>query len=112
NVMDECKATGVRAIGIEADLTDRATTEEAVAGVVAELGRLDIAVCNAGGGTVTFADERDPAERSGDEEFTDITTIGTPADCPQEMLTRVIDLNLMTCLYTCMAVAPYMKKQN
>jgi len=41
----------------------------------------------------------------------DITTKGTAGDCPQEMLTRVLDINLMTCMYTCMAVAPYMKKQ-
>jgi 3-oxoacyl-[acyl-carrier protein] reductase len=27
------------------------------------------------------------------------------------MLIRVLDINLMTCMYTCMAVAPYMKKQ-
>jgi hypothetical protein len=27
------------------------------------------------------------------------------------MLTRVIDINLMTCMYTCMAVVPYMKNQ-
>ena len=41
----------------------------------------------------------------------DEVTTGTPADCDQAMLTRVLDLNVNTCMYTCMAVAPYMKRQ-
>ena len=114
-VMEECRALGVRAIGIEVDLTDRAATEKAVADVVDQLGRIDIAICNAGGGTVTFADEREPErDASGKplgKKLKDIGLTGTPADCPQHMLTRVLDINLMTCMYTCMAVAPYMKAQ-
>jgi len=109
-VMDECKALGVRAMGIEADVSDRQTTEKAIAEVVEQMGHIDIAICNAGGGTVTFADEReDDGAESGPKE--DINTTGTPAVCPQETLTRVLDINLMTCMYTCMAVAPYMKEQ-
>ncbi len=106
-VMEECEALGVRALELEVDLTDRAAAEKAVADIVEALGRIDIAVCNAGGGTVTFADELDSKE----EAPIDINTTGTPSDCPQEMLTRVLDINLMTCMYTCMAVAPYMKDQ-
>jgi 3-oxoacyl-[acyl-carrier protein] reductase len=102
-VMDECQALGVRAIGIQADLTDRTATEQAVADVAAQLGRIDIAICNAGGGTVAFADE--PGQTG------DVALTGTPAMCPPHMLTRVLDINLMTCMYTCMAVAPYMKEQ-
>ena len=109
-VMEECEALGVRSIGIEADLTDRNLTESAIAEVVEKLGRVDIAICNAGGGTVTFADERKDDKDEG--EILDINTTGTAADCPQETLTRVLDINLMTCMYTCMAVAPYMKEQN
>ena len=76
------------------------------------MGRIDIAICNAGGGTVRFADE----DRNGPDGKVkagagDINTTGTASDCPQDMLTRVLDNNLMTCMYTCMAVAPYMKKQ-
>jgi 3-oxoacyl-[acyl-carrier protein] reductase len=103
SVMAECEALGVKAIGIETDLTDRGANDRAIAEIVDQLGRVDIAVCNAGGGTVRFADEADSE--------TDITTTGTPADCPQETLTRVLELNLMTCMYTCMAVAPVMKEQ-
>jgi 3-oxoacyl-[acyl-carrier protein] reductase len=107
-VTEECEALGVRASGLEVDLTDRPATEKAVADVIDALGRIDIAICNAGGGTFTFADERESQE-SGDEG--DINTTGTPSDCQQDMLTRVLDLNLMTCMYTCLAVAPYMKRQ-
>ncbi|MEJ2130526.1 MAG: SDR family NAD(P)-dependent oxidoreductase [Gammaproteobacteria bacterium] len=105
-VMAECEAFGVRALGLEVDLIDRDTAEQAVNTVADELGRIDIAVCNAGGGTFTFADERESGAEEGD-----LNTTGTPADCPQDMLTRVLDINLMTCMYTCMAVAPHMKRQ-
>ena len=114
-VMEECRALGVRSIGFEVDLTDRAATEKAVADIVDQMGRIDIAICNAGGGTVTFADEleseRDASGKPIEGKTGDIGLTGTPADCPQHMLTRVLDINLMTCMYTCMAVAPYMKAQ-
>ena len=114
-VMDECKALGVRAMGLEIDLTDRVATEKAVAEIVKEMGRIDIAICNAGGATTKFADELNPGEtgpgRKGEAGTVDISSTGTPSDCPQDILLRVLNNNLMTCMYTCMAVAPYMKKQ-
>jgi 3-oxoacyl-[acyl-carrier protein] reductase len=114
-VMGECEALGVRSMGLEVDLTDRPAAEKAVADIVEKMGRIDITVCNAGGGTVKFADEIQQGEdgpgRAGEEGTSDITTTGTPADCPQDMLMRVLDINLMTCMYTCMAVAPYMREQ-
>ena len=115
-VMAECEALGVRAMGIEADLTDRAATEKAVADIAAAMGRIDIAIANAGGGTVVFADERGPDAGANDpgvgaNEVLDEVTTGTPADCDQDMLTRVLAINVNTCMYTCMAVAPYMKQQ-
>ena len=48
---------------------------------------------------------------AGANDVVDEVTTGTPADCDQAMLTRVLDLNVNTCMYTCMAVAPYMKRQ-
>ncbi len=111
-VTEEGQSLGVRALAIGADLTNRSVTEKAVVDIFNELGSVDIAVCNAGGGTVTFADEQESEENdSGEESAVDITTTGTPSDCSQEMLMRVIDINLMTCMYTCMAVAPHMKRQ-
>ena len=114
-VMEECRALGVRSIGIQADLTDRAAAEKAVAGIVEQMGRIDIAICNAGGGTAVFADERESEKTAygglSGEQPGDIGLKGTPSMCPQQMLMRVLDNNLMTCMYTCMAVAPYMKAQ-
>lgn len=106
-VVEEIEALGARVMGLEVDLTDRSAAEKTVADIVDTLGRIDICVCNAGGGTVTFADELESQE--GDR--VDVNTTGTPANCPQDMLIRVIDSNLMTCMYTCMAVAPYMQRQ-
>ena len=108
-VMAECQAHGVRAIGIEADLANRAAATSAIDHVVRELGRIDIAVCNAGGGTVLFADERQPVP--GANEAADLVTTGTPSDCSEEMLARVLDINLKATMYTCMAVAVHMKRQ-
>lgn len=107
SVMAECEALGVRAIGLEVDLTDRAATEQAVAEVVRELGRLDILVANAGGGTVRFADEKQGGE--GANQVLDDVTTGTPSNTPEEMLSRVMDINVKTCMYTCMAVTPHLK---
>ena len=109
SVVAECEALGVKAIDFEADLTDREATEAAIGEIADNMGRIDIAVCNAGGGTVVFADERDSA--SGANDTQDLVTTGLPSDTPEEMLTRVLDINVKTCMYTCMAVAPYMKKQ-
>jgi 3-oxoacyl-[acyl-carrier protein] reductase len=108
SVMEECEAHGVRAVGIEADVADRDAVNAAVAAVVSNLARVDVAVCNAGGGTVVFADEFGSA---GANAPRDLVTSGTPSDCPEEMLTRVLDNNLKATMYTCMAVAPHMKRQ-
>jgi 3-oxoacyl-[acyl-carrier protein] reductase len=105
--MEECEAHGVRAIGIEADVADRGAINAAIAAVVRDLARVDVAVCNAGGGTVVFADERGNAGA----DARDVVTSGTPSDCPEEMLTRVLDNNLKATMFTCMAVAPHMKRQ-
>ena len=56
-----------------------------------------------------FADELEP--RRGETATRDVVTTGTPSDCEQDSLVRVLDINLMTCMYTCMAVAPYLKRQ-
>jgi 3-oxoacyl-[acyl-carrier protein] reductase len=108
-VMDECEALGVRAIGLEADLTDRAGTEAAIAQIVEKFGRIDVAICNAGGGTVTFADER--SKQPGANDSGDVVTTDTPSTFTEEALCRVLDINVQTCMFTCAAVAPHMKRQ-
>ena len=47
-VVAEVRAAGGTAIGIAADITDRAAAEAAIAGIVAEFGAIDILVHNAG----------------------------------------------------------------
>lgn len=106
-VMAEIQALGVRAMGLEADLTDRAAAEAAIGEVATKMGRLDIVVANAGGGTVLFADEKQGGE--GSNQVLDEMTTGTPSNTPEEMLTRVMDINVKTCMYTCMAATPYLK---
>jgi 3-oxoacyl-[acyl-carrier protein] reductase len=109
SVAEECRGLGVRAIELEADLTDRDATFSTVDAIAGELGTIDIAVCNAGGGTVAFADELESG--NGDTPVLDQNTTGTAAVCDQETLDRVMAINLSTCMYTCMAVAPYMIDQ-
>ena len=94
-------------MGLEVDLTDRQATREAIDKVAAQMGRLDIVVANAGGGTVLFADEREGG--GGSNEVLDQVTTGTPSDTPEEMLTRVMDINVKSCMYTCMAATPHLK---
>ncbi len=107
SVTEECAARGVRALGRQVDLTDRTATERVVGEIADRMGGIDIAVCNAGGGTSRFADEiQDAMPAAGD-----INTSATASECPQETLTRVLEINLMTCMYTCMAVAPHMKRR-
>ena len=108
SVMAECEALGVRAMGLEADLTNRAAAEQAINDIVAKMGRLDIVVANAGGGTVLFADERSGGDGGGSNQVLDQVTTGTPSDTPEEMLTRVMDINVKTCMYTCMAATPHL----
>jgi NAD(P)-dependent dehydrogenase (short-subunit alcohol dehydrogenase family) len=47
SVAEECRGLGVRAIELEADLTDRDATFSTVDAIAGELGTIDIAVCNA-----------------------------------------------------------------
>lgn len=102
-VVDECKLLGVKAIGVEIDLTDRAAVESAFSEIAETLGSIDIVICNAGGGIAIFNDE------PGSKGAGDINTTSTASDCPQDVLLRIMDINLMTCMYSCMAAAPYMK---
>ena len=106
-VMAEVQALGVRSIGLEADLTDRGAAEAAIDEIATKLGRLDIVVANAGGGTVLFADEKQGGP--GTNQVLDEMTTGTPSNTPEEMLNRVLDINVKTCMYTCMAATPHLK---
>ncbi len=91
--VEEIKAAGGEAIGIELDVTDEPAVRAMVDRVVAEWGRVDILVANAGGGrgrpVDTKASTLDPA-----------------------LLQLVVAMNLYGTVYCCNAVAPVMKKQH
>lgn len=92
SVMEECRAFGVRSIGIEADVSRKVDVEAMVERIVAELGSLDILVNNAGGMLC-------PIERS------DASTM------PEEDLRYILEINLMGTIFCCQAAAPHMKAQ-
>jgi 3-oxoacyl-[acyl-carrier protein] reductase len=89
---DEVEAVGTRSLAIEADVTSFAAMEEMVERVVGEWGRLDIVVCNAGGGIGSpwgaRASELDLAE-----------------------FDAVLQKNLYGTVNTCVAAAPVLKSQ-
>jgi 3-oxoacyl-[acyl-carrier protein] reductase len=88
----EIDAAGGSAIGIEVDVCDEKAVAAMVQRVVAEWGRVDVLVCNAGGGRGrpidTKASTLDPA-----------------------LLQLVTAMNLFGTVYCCNAVAPIMKRQ-
>ncbi|HUZ17787.1 MAG TPA: SDR family NAD(P)-dependent oxidoreductase [Spirochaetia bacterium] len=91
-VMDECRARGVRSVGIEADMTDREAVEAMFAQIESELGGIDILINNAGG-------MLRPVERS----------IGSTMDLDD--LKFILDVNLMSTIHACQVAIPYMKKR-
>jgi NADP-dependent 3-hydroxy acid dehydrogenase YdfG len=76
---------GGRALVIEADVTEKAQAEDAVKRTVAELGRLDTLVNNAG-----------------------VMLLGPVVDAPVEEWERMISLNLLGLLYTSNAALPHL----
>lgn len=77
--------TSAKALVIEADITDRAQAEGAVASTVAELGRLDTLVNNAG-----------------------VMLLGPIVGAPVEEWERMVQLNLLGLLYCTHAALPHL----
>lgn len=93
NVMEEIKNLGRRTASAVADIGKRDQVFEAVDNIARELGGIDICVCIAGGGM-------GPPDGN------------KPTTMDWEQYHAVIDRNLHGTVYTCYAVAPYMKKNN
>jgi NADP-dependent 3-hydroxy acid dehydrogenase YdfG len=82
---EELAAGGASASVIEADVTERAEAEAAVARTVADHGRLDILVNNAG-----------------------VMLLGPVADAPVEEWERMVQVNLLGLLYCAKAALPHL----
>jgi 3-oxoacyl-[acyl-carrier protein] reductase len=88
----EIRALGRRAVGMTADVTDRAAVTAAIDGVAADWGRIDIVVCNAGGGT-GGPDDNTPSQMTADD------------------FDLVMHRNVYGTVNTCQAAVPYLKQQ-
>ena len=80
--------TGVEVLAIKADVTVEEDVQRLVRSAAEKFGRIDILVSNSGG-----------------------PPTGVFEDIPQETWEKAVDLNLMSTIYLCRAVIPYMKKQ-
>lgn len=92
SVREEVIALGRKSIEVEADLTHRSGADSVVAQTMAAFDRIDIIVNNVGG-FIT------PMERS----MSSVT--------PEDDIRILLDVNLMTAIHCCQAVAPVMKAQ-
>lgn len=92
SVAAEIEALGRRGFGIQCDLAQRKDALAAIAKAHELLGRIDILVNNAGGALT-------PAERS------------MPSITPEEDTRFLMDVNYMSTVHCCQAVAPFMKQQ-
>jgi 3-oxoacyl-[acyl-carrier protein] reductase len=88
----EIEADGGNAIGVELDISDQNAVNAMVQRVVAEWGRVDILVANAGGGRGRPIDTR-------------------ASTLDASLLHLVTEMNLYGTVYSCNAVAPVMKQQ-
>jgi 3-oxoacyl-[acyl-carrier protein] reductase len=91
-VMDEVRALGVKSVGAVADVSDYDQVKKAVDEVVAELGPIDVLVCNAGGGVGAM-------------------TANTASEIDLEQYHIVMERNMTGTIHTVKAAAPGMKER-
>jgi 3-oxoacyl-[acyl-carrier protein] reductase len=90
--VDEVVAQGRRSIGIQVDVTDAQAMRDAVGAIKDEWGRLDILVCNAGGGIGV------PSETAA-------------ADVEDDVFDQVLQRNLYGTVNSCRPAADLMRQQ-
>ena len=91
-VMEEIRALGVKSAGAVADVSDYDQVQQACRAIEAELGPIDVLVCNAGGGTGGMTEN--PA-----------------SDIDLEQYRIVMERNLSGTIHTVKAIAPSMKER-
>jgi 3-oxoacyl-[acyl-carrier protein] reductase len=91
-VMAECEALGVRAIGVEADVTQRSEVDRLFTTAMDRFGRVDILINNAGG-------VLRPADRS------------KASTVSEDDWRYILDVNLTQTVFCCQAAAIGMKEQ-
>lgn len=91
-VMAECEALGVQAIGVEADVTQRAEVDRLFAAALERFGRVDILINNAGG-------VLRPADKS------------RASTVSEDDWRYILDVNLTQTVFCCQAAAIPMKEQ-
>lgn len=87
--MAEIEAIGRRALGMQADVADADAVQAAVDSIIGQWGRLDVVVCNAGGGVGAIEET-------------------TPTLMSEEAWHAVMQRNLNGTMYTCRAAIPAM----
>jgi 3-oxoacyl-[acyl-carrier protein] reductase len=87
----EILALGRRSLGLTADVSDPVAVTAAAGDLAADWGRIDILVCNAGGGTGRPADT-------------------TASEVSAELFDLVVQRNLYGTVNTCRAVVPHMRR--
>jgi NAD(P)-dependent dehydrogenase (short-subunit alcohol dehydrogenase family) len=90
-VVDEIRALDRRALGFEVDATDEAAVHRMADEAVAQLGSIDVLVCNAGGALVRGN--------------------SMASEVPLADFMKMFQINFMAALVACQAVAPVMKRQ-
>jgi NAD(P)-dependent dehydrogenase (short-subunit alcohol dehydrogenase family) len=90
-VMAEVEALGRRAVGIEADVTNKASVEDMIAQTLARLGRLDILVNNAGGNLRSY-------------------NVQSASGTAEEHFRYIMDINLTGTIFCCQAASRPMRQ--
>lgn len=90
-VMAEVEAMGRRALGVEADVTDKKAVEAMVDRAMVEFGRLDILVNNAGGNLRSH-------------------NVQTASGTPEEHYRYIMDINLTGTIFCCQAASGPMRE--